>query len=153
MADSTDLLIGNSFTLKWGGGLDDKVASISEVSGLEEETDVQELVQSTKDGKVIVYKVPGANPIKMGKITIKYAAFSGDPLWKWRADVAQGKMERKDVTIELHTQDNKKAKDWTFANCWPSKFSFGSLSAKSNDPLMVTVTMEHEGIKIKGYNA
>jgi phage tail-like protein len=152
MAASTEIMVGNSFFLEWG---QDKIGSIQEVSGIEDETDVLELTQVTKDGKTITTKSSGANSLKVGKLTIKYAAFKGDPLRKWRETVISGKMDgtRKDVTLILYNQANEKEMEYIFRRAWPSKYAFSNLSAKSNDPLAVTVTLEHEGMSVKGFNS
>ena len=113
-----------------------------------------ELQQVSKAGRLTYIKTPGANPLKMGKLTIKYAAFKGDPMQEWRQDVIAGHMEkaRKDVDLILYDHEAKEVMRFTFKHAWPSKRSFGSLTAKGNDPLTMTVTLEHEGVTIKGYN-
>ncbi|MEI6044978.1 MAG: phage tail protein [Chloroflexota bacterium] len=149
MADATEILVANSFHLDWG---QDKIGAISEVSGIEDESDVVELVQVAKDGKVVVCKGLGANPLKTGKLTVKYGAFKDDPLRKWRETIVSGKVERKDVTLHIYTAANKGDIELTFKRAWPSKYAWSSFTAKGNDAVMVTVTLEHEGMSIKGYN-
>jgi|GEM_PF-1254182 len=152
MAGSTEIMVGNSFFLEWA---QDKISSIQEVSGIEDETDVLELTQVTKEGRTISTKSTGANPLKVGKLTIKYAAFKGDPLRKWREEVIAGKLGtgRKDVTLILYNQENSKEMEYIFRRAWPSKYAFSNLTAKGNDPLTITVTLEHEGMSVKGFNS
>jgi len=149
MADShTSELIGaSSFVMVWD---DTKVASFKEVSGMESETEVRELMQSTKDGKVVIIKSQGATPLKPGKITAKYAAFKEDPILKWRQQVVDGKMAeaRKNISVVVYDPMDKEVMRLNFLNAWPSKYAWSSLSAKSNEALEVTLTIEHEGMTV-----
>lgn len=147
-----DPLISNRFYLDLGGVT---VTSISEVSGLDIETDVAELTQSTKDGKVVVIKTPGATPVKGGKITLKYVAFKDDPVLAWRTDVIQGKMAsaRKNISLILYDLEYSETMRFNFSNAWPSKRSFSNFTSKGNDPVSITLTIEHEGVSVTGYNS
>ncbi|MBN9386629.1 MAG: phage tail protein [Chloroflexi bacterium] len=135
------------------GGI--QVSAIQEVSGLDIETDVAELVQSTKDGKVVTIKTPGATPVKTGKITLKYVAFKDDPILKWRTDVIQGKMAtaRQNISIVLYNLLYEEEMRFNFKNAWPSKRSFSNFTSKGNDPVTITLTIEHEGVSVAGYNS
>ena len=97
-----DPLISNRFYLDLGSGV--QVSGIQEVSGLDIETDVAELQQMTKAGKVVMVKTPGATPVKGGKLTLKYVTFKDDPAGKWRANVIAGKMAdaRKNISLILY---------------------------------------------------
>ncbi len=145
-----DPIIANRFYLDLGK---DGV-SVQEVGGIDFETEMGELQQSSKSGRVAYIKTPGANPLKMGKITVKYAAYKGDPMEPWRNDVIAGKMEkvRKDISLVLYDHEAKEVLRFNFKNAWPSKRAFSSLTSKGNDPLAVTITLDHEGVTVKGYN-
>ncbi len=144
-----ELIGANSFWLKFEGEYA-PVASFKEVSGIETETEVRETMQSTSDGKVIIIKSQGATPLKAGKLTAKYAAFKGDPILKWRQAVVDGKMKeaRKNISIIVYAPDNTQVMQFDFKNAWPSKYAWSSLSAKSNEPLEITLTIEHEGMAV-----
>lgn len=147
-----DALGANAFWLEFG---QDKVASFQEVSGIENETEVRELQQVGRDGKVVVIKTQGAAALKSGKITAKYAAFKGDPCWIWRQQVVVGSVEaaRKNISIVLYDTEDREQARYSFLNCWPSKYAFSNLTSKGNDTLTVTLTIEHEGQQIIGYNS
>jgi phage tail-like protein len=142
----------NSFWLEFGN---QKVATFQEISGLEDETEVRELSQSGKDGREVGIKTQGAAALKTGKITAKYAALKNDPVWTWRQEVVMGQIEkaRRHISIVLYTIGDIEAMRFNFLNCWPSKYAFSTLSAKSNETLTVTVTIEHEGKVVPGYNS
>jgi phage tail-like protein len=147
----TEPIIANRFELDLGF---DKLGSLQEVSGLEDETEVVELQQVAKGGKVLLIKTQGAMPLKLGTLTVKYAAFKDDPLKKWFDDIVNGKVKenRKSISIHLLDFDAKPLLSFNFQEAWPTKYSFGGFTAKGNDPVSVTVTIQHEGMKVKGYN-
>lgn len=149
MANGTRVepIISTGFSLALEG---ENVATIKEADGIELETDVRELVQAGADGKQVWIKSQGAMNRKMGKLTIKYAAFKGDKIMAWRKKVIEGKMEdaRKNITLTAHTVGDTNTMKWDFENAWPSKWSLSSFNATSNDPVIVTVVIEHEGMKL-----
>jgi phage tail-like protein len=144
-----DPLPANSFWLEMGKD-HEKVTTFQEVSGLESETEVRELLQSGQNGKAVIIKSQGAQTLKPGKITAKYAAFKGDPILKWRQKVVDGKMNdaRVDCSIVVYSVEDEEILRFNLKNCWPSKYAWSSLSAKSNEPLQITVTIEHEGLEV-----
>jgi phage tail-like protein len=146
-----DPIVSNHFYLNLNGH---KIDTLQEVSGIEDETDVVEVNQITKSGKFVIVKTSGAMPLKAGKLTLKYAAFKEDPIKKWYDVAVNSKIQdaRTNISLVLYDLENKTVMEFTFSNAWVSKYSFGSLSANGNDPLAVTVTIEHTGMGVKGYN-
>lgn len=153
MPDSRfDAIVGNYFYFEFGGH---QVATISEISGIEDESDVLETQQTLKGGKVIIIKALGAMPLKGGKLTLKYPAIKGDPVKVWYDSIVNQKIKdaRTNCTVTLFDYTHTKVLDFDFKDAWPSKYSFSSLTTKGNDALSVTVTIEHTGMDIKGYNS
>jgi phage tail-like protein len=145
-ANDDQLYIANSFALEIDSVA---LARFTEVSGLENESEVREVTQSTKDGKVIIIKSLGATTQKPGKVTLKTKSKAGaEALWKWRQEVIDGKMAnaRRNGSIIIYDSEAKELARWNFLNGWPSKMSLGSLSATSNDPVDIEITIDHEGI-------
>ena len=145
-------VVANRFYLDLNGN---KIDTIQEVSGIEDESDVVEVQQSMKNGKIVIVKALGAMPLKSGKLTLKYAAFKDDPIKKWYDEIVNQKVEAARTTISLVLYDLEGKPEFTFefARAWVSKYSFGSLPAKGNDPLAVTVTIEHSGMNVTGYTS
>ena len=148
-----DPIISNRFYMTIKGV--DSIGSLQEVGGLEDESEVSELQQVGKGGKIAQMKTLGANPLKPGTLTVKYATFKDDPGKKWYDEVVANKVNeiRRLVTIDLY-ENAKEAPTLTFSfdNAWPSKYSFSSFTAKGNDAVIVTLTVQHEGMSVKGYN-
>lgn len=152
LSKTLDPIIGNRFYLDLGskGGM-----ALQEVSGLDFETDVAETTATLASGKVIPIKTPGATPLKSGKLTLKYITYKEDPAAIWRADVIAGKMKEARTNISLIIYDllGEEVLRFNFADAWPSKRAFSSFSTKSNEPVSVTLTIEHNGVKVTGYNS
>jgi len=150
---TNDPLIGNRFYLDLGS--DVGIAAIQEVSGLDLETDVAETTATLMSGKIIPIKTPGATPLKAGKITLKYITFKDDPAATWRSNVIAGKMSdaRKNISLIIYDLLGAETMRFNFADAWPSKRAFSNFSTKSNEPVTVTLTIEHCGVKITGYNS
>src|SRR5438045_1073288 len=120
------------------------LSSVTEVSGLEDETDMVEIQEVKDKGKVTITKVPGAAPVKSGKLTLKYPWVKDDPCYDWFVSAAKGEMDkaRKDLTLSLFTVDDKKALMFNFKRAWVSSYDPGSFSAKSSDPISITLNIE-----------
>ena len=148
-----DPIISNRFYMTIPGL--DTVGSLQEVGTVEDESEVAELQQIAKGGKMINMKTLGANPLKPGTLTVKYATFKDDPGKKWYDEVVQNKVKdmRKTITIDLYEHAKEQpTMSFSFANAWPSKYAFGSFTSKGNDAVIVTLTLQHEGMNVKGYN-
>jgi phage tail-like protein len=152
LSKSIDPLISNRFFLDLGSGVE--IMAIQEVSGLDLETDVAETITTLANGKVLPIKTTGATPLKSGKLTLKYVTFKDDPTAKWRGNVIAGKMAeaRKNISVILYDLEYTEVFRLNFANAWPSKRAFSNFGTKTNDPVTVTLTIEHEGVETKGYN-
>lgn len=146
-----DAIVANRFFLEFGGH---QVTTLQEVSGLEDESDVLETEQMLEGGKYLNRKELGAMPLKGGKITLKYPSIKDDPIKKWYDSIVNQKVTdaRQNVTLTLYDLLGATTLAFDFSQAWPSKYSFSSFTVKSNDAVAITVTLEHTGMTVKGYN-
>jgi len=146
-----DDIVANRFFLEFGGH---QVSTLQEVSGLEDESDVLETDQMLAGGKYLNKKELGAMPLKGGKLTLKYPAIKDDPIKKWYDLVVNQKMSeaRTNLTLTLYDLLGAPTLAFDFSSAWPSKYSYSSFTVKSNDAVSITVTIEHTGMTVKGYN-
>jgi phage tail-like protein len=63
------------------------------------------------------------------------------------------KEARKNISLILYDLEYKEEMRFNFSNAWPSKRAFSNFTAKGNDPVTITLTIEHEGVSVKGYNS
>ncbi|HET7462169.1 MAG TPA: phage tail protein, partial [Longimicrobium sp.] len=74
--------------------------AFSEVTGLQAEVDVLELPEGGENG--FVHKLPGR--AQYGNLTLKRGVVTLD-LWRWFADVAAGRPERRTVAVAVLPED------------------------------------------------
>jgi len=146
-----DAIVANRFFLEFGGH---QVTTLQEVSGLEDESDVLETNQIGENGKFFVKKMLGAMPLKGGKLTLKYPAIKEDPIKAWYDTIVGQKVAdaRTNVSLIIYDLLGATLLTFDFSMAWPSKYSFSSFTVKSNDAVAITVTLEHTGMTVKGYN-
>src|SRR5256885_7345207 len=68
-----------------------ELGSFRKVSGIESETETIEYKEATKDGKMIIRKVPGA--MKWSDITLERRIDNSQDLWNWRKKVIDGNID------------------------------------------------------------
>jgi phage tail-like protein len=92
-----------------------------------------------------VRKLPGA--VKYDNIVLKWGLTDSTVLYDWYADVAKGKVERKNGSIVLNGLDGKEQLRWNFIQGWPTTWKGPELNAKSNEAAIVTLEIAHEGLE------
>jgi phage tail-like protein len=119
------------------------VAQVSEVNGLQIETDTE----SYEEGGVndFVYQLP--KRIKYHNITLKRGITDLDDLWKWYYEVVSGKFQRKDGFIVLLDGTGKEKWRWNFIKAYPVKWIGPEFKADSNTVAFETIELAHQGIK------
>lgn len=134
------------FEVDWGGTR----IGFTEVSGLSFETEVIEY----REGSSKVYnkqKQPGLT--KYSNITLKRGVFLGDfdfyNLWIKTQFFQEGAAAfRSDIVIKLLDEEHKPVITWVLNKAWPCKVEYGNLKADSNDILIETLELVHEGLRI-----
>jgi phage tail-like protein len=123
------------------------IGAFKEATGVNSETEIITYKEVSKDGRMIVRKVPGA--MKWADITLKKAIDSDLYLWKWRQQVEQGDVTgaRRNGSIVLYDSQHKEVGRWNFINGWPSKWKGADLKADENSVAVEEVTITHEGIE------
>src|SRR5712691_6732052 len=103
---SNDAIAARNFAVEIDGL---QIMQVQEVSGITSEIDVTELKENTKDGKLVIKKLPGAP--KPPTLTLKRAKNISMDLWKWHDDIAKGKLgaARKNGSIIGYDFEGKEA--------------------------------------------
>jgi len=119
------------------------VGGFSEVSGLQAETEIEEI----REGGVndYVHKLPKIT--KYSNITLKKGITDCDTLWKWHQDVVNGKVERKTVFVVLMDSEGNEKWRWSFERAYPVKWQGPDLKADSSAVAVETLELAHNGIK------
>ena len=123
------------------------IGAFKEASGVDSETEIIEYKEATKDGKMIIRKIPGA--MKWADITLKRRIDDSTALWDWRQQVEEGDIDaaRKNGSIVLYDSTHKEVARWNFENGWPSKWKGADLNAGENAAAVEEMTVTHEGLR------
>jgi phage tail-like protein len=137
--DRKDPFLGFNFKVEIGGVI---VAGFNEISGLASEAEIQEF----REGGVNGYTHKRAGPIKFtSNLVLKRGISEVAGLWSWYADIMQGKVERKTVSIVLLNAACEEQQRWNFQRAYPVKWSGPSLKATSAEVAVESVELAHEG--------
>jgi phage tail-like protein len=115
-------------------------------AGIESETETIEYKEATKDGQMIIRKVPGA--MKWGDITLERRIDSSLALWQWRKQIIDGDVDgaRRNGSIVAYDSKGNEVARWNFEAGWVSKWKGADFDAGANDVATESVTITHEGI-------
>jgi phage tail-like protein len=118
------------------------VGSFSEVSGLEVNTEFEEI----KEGGVnhFVHKLPKIS--KYANLVLKRGITNSDLLFKWHQNVIMGIIDRKSLTVILVDTQKRELKKWMYQNAFPVKWTGPDLKADSNTVAIESVEMVHQGL-------
>src|SRR5260370_25389396 len=111
LAASKDRLLGFRFAVEIEGLV---TAGFSDVTGLHGEIEVQQY----REGGVNAYMLQRAGPVKYtANLGLKKGILSDSrELWNWYCDVAQGKVERKNVSVVLLDEQGSEKLRWNLLN-------------------------------------
>src|SRR4051794_30212646 len=138
-----DLMTTFNFVLEIGGV---QLATFRKCSGVESETETIEYKEATKDGQMIIRKVPGA--MKWSDITLERRVDNSPALWEWRKMVIDGDIDgarRTGSIVVMDSQHNPVAR-WNFEAGWPSKYTGADFDAGANDVAAEKIVITHEGL-------
>lgn len=125
------------------------VAGFSEISGLQAETEVEEV----REGGVndYVHKLPKGT--RYPNLVLKKGMTISSDLWDWHRKVVSGRIKRKTIYIILHNTAQIGPLDWDYGNMYqiidafPVKWSGPDLKAEGNAVALETIEIAHHGIK------
>lgn len=122
------------------------VSSFQEVSGLDTEAQIIEYRHSNTPHFSTI-KMPDIK--KFGKITLKKGIFKdGKDFSDFYNKVNMSTMERQTVVISLLDEDNKVNMKWTLKNAWVTKMAVTDTKSDTNEVIVETIEMTHEGLTI-----
>jgi phage tail-like protein len=123
-----------------------EMGSFRKCSGIESETETIEYKEATKEGRMIIRKVPGA--MKWSDITLERRIDETTSLWEWRKQVIEGDIDgaRRNGAIVCKNSKQEEVARWEFTSGWPSKWTGADFDAGSNDIATEKVVITHEGL-------
>jgi phage tail-like protein len=119
------------------------VGGFNEVSGLVFETEVQTLrVGGVNDYE---YQLPGPSKFP-SRLVLKRGIGNVKLLWEWYRSVAQGKIQRKNVTIKLNDEQGGALMSWRFKEACPVKWTGPDLRASTSAIAFESLELVHRGL-------
>jgi len=132
------------FNVSWEDG---NTVPFSEVSGLNVEIEPIEY-RDGESKEFSTIKMPGIK--KYGPISLKRGSLAKDnTLFKWWNSANLNIADRKTVTISLLNEKHEPVITWKVKNAFPIKIDSGSLNSKTNEVLIETLELAHEGLEIE----
>lgn len=119
------------------------VGGFSEVSGIQAETEVEEV----REGGVndYVHKLPKVT--KYPNVTFKRGITDSDVLWRWHQDVVSGKIVRMSIFVILRDLQGSEKWRWSFLDAYPIKWVGPDLKADSSAVAIESLELAHNGFK------
>jgi len=118
-------------------------ASFTECTGLGSTTEIIETREGGDNSSV--RKLPGRT--NYSDITLKWGLTASTDLWRWRQQIIDGDVVRKNGSIVVFDLDrHTEVARWNFVSAWPSKWEGAALNAKGNDVAIETLVLAHEGL-------
>ncbi len=119
------------------------VGGFSEVSGLQAETETEEIQEGGVNDHV--HKLPKIT--RHQNIILKRGMIDSETLWRWHNDVVNGKIERKTVFIILMDNEGNEVWQWYFERAYPVKWTGPELRADNSTVAVEALELVHDGIK------
>ena len=87
--------------------------------------------------------------VEYGPLVLR-KGFAGDAtLFQWWHAVAQGSLDRRNVSVVLLDEQRQEVARWNLHRAWPSKYTGPSLNALGNEVAIETLELVHEGIELE----
>lgn len=143
------------FKVTWSSEQEGTHVSFKEVTGLEVTTEV---IEYREGAMAENYKIIQPGMQTFGEVTLKKGVFTGNPkMWDWWNLTADNISDfsnagadggRRTVTVQLlnNQSPQQPVVTWTLRNAWPIKVNFDDLNAESNEIMIETLTLRHEGL-------
>jgi phage tail-like protein len=96
----------------------------------------------------LVRHIPG--PVDYTAVTLKYGLTSSRELWDWLLKVAEGNVERRNVSILLlDSQGDSEVMRWNLVDAWPSEWQGAALNASDKALAIESLTLVYDGLERK----
>ena len=125
-----------------------------EVSGLEIEMDVQDLLEGGRNNAVIRRLGRGKYPQLVLKRGLFHAGTSSARMdgrfWRWMMDALDGvrPLQRVDGTVRVMSPDGSVRATWTFERGLPAKVRGPELNARTGEVAIEELSIAHEGLRL-----
>jgi phage tail-like protein len=121
-------------------------AAFKSVSGLAAEAEVIEYREGS-DPLSSSRKLPGR--VRYPIVTLTRGLTTSLDLWNWWRTVAEGRIERRNVSIVLLDDSRSPALRWRLHRAWIARIEGPGLHARGNEVAIESVELAHEGLELE----
>jgi phage tail-like protein len=136
-----DPLLGFQFRVEIEGLV---VGGFSEVDGLETEIEVQEYREGGRNHYIHKRAGPAKSP---SNLSLKKGISDSRVLPDWFADVVQGRVERKNISVLMMDTSGEEKVRWNFEKAYPVKWQGPQLRANASEVAVETLELAHKGFR------
>ncbi len=141
MPNQVDPFRSYNFKLDIGGVTE---AHFTECSGLG--VKVTSIAYREAGNNQVVRHIPG--PVDYAAVTLRYGLTTSRELWDWLQSAAQGRVERKNVSIlMLDSQGTTEVMRWNLIDAWPSEWHGASLDALAREVAIESMTLVYDTLE------
>lgn len=91
-------------------------------------------------------KLPGR--LSYGNVVLTWGTTASRELYDWWKAVADGRVQRKSMSIVLLDEDGTEVKRWNIRDAWPVRYAPSRLDAEGHDAHLETLELTHEGMTL-----
>jgi phage tail-like protein len=136
----TDPFRGYNFRVEIQGVGD---TAFTECTGMGAEVQV---IRYAEGRSPVVRRVPG--PVEYADITLRRGLTSSADLWNWMLSAANGKVERRNISIVLLDSDAiGEVMRWNLSRAWVSKWRAPALDAMAQEIAIESMTIVYETLE------
>ena len=141
MANQVDPFRSYNFKLDIAGVTE---AHFTECSGLG--VQVSAITYREAGNNQAVRHIPG--PVDYAAVTLRYGLTTSRELWDWLQTAAQGRVERKNVSLlMLDSEGTTEVMRWNLIDAWPSEWRGASLDALSREIAIESLTLVYDTLE------
>ncbi len=118
-------------------------AVFTEVSGLQLEVAVEDYEEGGNNG--FVHRLPGH--ARSGSVTLKRGMTRSNELVRWCAEVTQGQVKRRNLSVVMYDAAGSELCRWDLLNAYPFKWIGPQLAADGTTIAIETLEFAHEGLR------
>ena len=118
------------------------IAAFAECSAITVETEVFEYAEGGENG--YVHKLPVRT--KYSNVTLKRGLDDGQSLYEWYMSTLNGKTQRKNITISLHSHDDTRVLSWHLRGAYPVKWTGPDLKADAGATTIESVEIAFDDL-------
>lgn len=119
-------------------------AVFTEAEGLQIEIDVTEYEEGGSNG--FVHRLPGR--ARISNLTLKRGLVQSNQLFKWQAEITQGKITRRNVSVVMYDPAGTEVVRWNLIKAYPVRWIGPAGRVNENVASIETLELAHAGLEL-----